>query len=665
MEEKSDQEKTDVSATLNKLNERANKTEENVEKIFTMLEVLTANVTNLSAVITGNKMVQPAVEIPPPQKAMETPRVQVPSKNTEKYTLTEAAGGLKYPSRSATEMIESKREERRASGIILQPSIEDNDDSPPISQNSRQLESEEEEYKRYREFRGYQQDEFLHRENGPPGPIFYINRQDSIYGEQNKDPNARELPFRLNLPPKKEGDKEFNIIRSLTMADSFARESDYNKIVYYQPVPSQDGISLDYLNLTVIFAFFDNVIAYQQRYFIPIKISRMVSRKVVRQLCATYRGLSETTFYSLDNEMATRVIVDMIRPENRVEFMDTLRKSIHFEFKDSQKADALHYKQLYFHLLVLRYNFERYFEILALSNVKNTPPCNDKPGGLIKFFVDLIPVYGRKVYQEINDRKYDNIYVFLTHFYKVVDLHQAYAREARSFQQYFNPQSVYEDVKKISAQSYQNKSGFSRSASDRPSYNVTQRVHAMYPQLNDEVGNEEQDEDVGNGAGQDQEEDTKEEVPVLNNDYDVFGDDTPYMKPTDMDYHSGDEENFTDSRIIRGMYDHIDTMEEELNAITSGGAGSQKNIKILQNKNRNASSNKTVDNQKQRVVNACIDQVLTGKCSRGDKCSYSHKAEDLQRKHDEMSKQLTSSPYKKSSSGYAPQYMPSRKHGSA
>jgi hypothetical protein len=113
------------------------------------------------------------------------------------------------------------------------------------------------------------------------------------------------------------------------------------------------------------------------------------------------------------------------------------------------------------------------------------------------------------------------------------------------------------------------------------------------------------------------------------------------------------------------MYDHIDTMEEELNAITSGGAGSQKNIKILQNKNRNASSNKTVDNQKQRVVNACIDQVLTGKCSRGDKCSYSHKAEDLQRKHDEMSKQLTSSPYKKSSSGYAPQYMPSRKHGSA
>jgi hypothetical protein len=243
--------------------------------------------------------------------------------------------------------------------------------------------------------------------------------------------------------------------------------------------PSFNHIKLETLSMEDIITFVDDVTEYESAHSLNLPASTLISSKVRDQIIAHNPGLNERKFHSATFEELVKLINKEVRPTSKLSFRRMLQKHTKFVAPTGYQPYTSSFKEFYTALLLYRRRFTRIYEILSTENEENIPQADNKPGGLIKVFIDAIPFnYGVCVYELLKDQaaKFENIYQFLISFYQEVELDYTRNEGHRQFLTHFTgtataasaPGRKLLELANIRAESYPGSFGFTDAKSPSP-----------------------------------------------------------------------------------------------------------------------------------------------------------------------------------------------------
>ena len=202
--------------------------------------------------------------------------------------------------------------------------------------------------------------------------------------------------------------------------------------------PSTEHIMLHRLTPRALVVFGTTYVEYLTKHGISLSLVHQLARNVVKELLAHHPRLTLEEFYSLDNARLLQYLQVHVRPRTSLEFMNVLERNVHFEYDGVHMPSVTYYDRFYAALLIFKEDFLKYYELMAEHNDDNVPPCNDKDGGLVKFYTNAIPFeYGRKLLVKLKQTKFADIYVFLQLFYKIVENDFDLSTNARKCNEHF------------------------------------------------------------------------------------------------------------------------------------------------------------------------------------------------------------------------------------
>jgi hypothetical protein len=151
-----------------------------------------------------------------------------------------------------------------------------------------------------------------------------------------------------------------------------------------------------------------------------------------------------------------------VRPNNAFDFLQELDLATTFKFEKNYRPTPVDYQKFHASLTAFKTQFVRAYEFLAIGLKKEAiPRCEDKENGLIKFFLNKIPLgIGRRMYRRLNeqDKKYKDIQEFIASFYRDVNEDFATFQRAKTLSDILCPATEVSStsekiVKKLNAMS--------------------------------------------------------------------------------------------------------------------------------------------------------------------------------------------------------------------
>jgi hypothetical protein len=247
--------------------------------------------------------------------------------------------------------------------------------------------------------------------------------------------------------------------RSITSRIAAQANTPRHRILMTQSPPSYEHIRLDRLTLGKIFKFISSINEYQIAHGVSIPVTALVGERVRELIMAHHRGLTEPKFFKLSTEELINYLLQEVRPRTNLQFRKAMEMYARFEYTGKDKPGATNFKSFYDDLLIYRNRFIKVYDVLSEDNEDVIPPITNKEGGLIKVFLDAIPQkYGKHVYENLKNKRYDFIHDFLREFFEIVNDHYEQYEDNRVFNQHFeDSESKHGDGKSTSFNSYNSK----------------------------------------------------------------------------------------------------------------------------------------------------------------------------------------------------------------
>jgi hypothetical protein len=432
-------------------------------------------------------------------------------------------------------------------------------------------------------------------------------------------------------------------------------------IVYSAKLPSVAHIYLPDLKIDSILKFIDDweeyIIAHRVE---PSSIATRIATPVRDQLCSQYDGMHIAIFYSLSREDLFRILRCECRPRTVLSFILNLQKYVKFEKPADRNyiPSLLNFKPFYDALLKYNALFKRYLAIMSEDNAENVPAISAKENGLVKVYLDEIPHdYGHRVWKSFKRSDYFNTwYDFESKFWAVVRDHFEKCEMSRCVSEHFN-RGVFSSnnavVTSSRTSSYSsNNTSYKKKQSGKNNvrfgFNNMQEVE--HDESATEVDEPEQYPDFHMGVP----EYVAEDIIQAEDGYNTAPEDSSHYQTAEEppDYDTPDEDD-----------DETD-FNERLHAMTNPQHKQRSNNnhsnqkKILPPKKSNngylrspapssvvTRQNSNTPSGRSNVPNGCFSMILNNSCAKGDKCSYSHDFQVLQKTCAQQAKALDSSRY--------------------
>ena len=234
-----------------------------------------------------------------------------------------------------------------------------------------------------------------------------------------------------------------------------------NQLVIHGQQPTFEHIKLSTLVVWSVFDFFDKVVEYETTHKIALPVNALVGKLVREELISRYApDLTLERFYTLSQTELYLLAQDVVKPHTPHSFLESLDKNVEFASLPSGYVPTVtNFMPFYRAILLYKTRFLRVYEFLATHNSDNVPPCHNKEGGLLKFFLDKLPhEFGKRMWQHINrqrlqgrDKKDYTLHSFLKTFTDLLQDALGIAESARSFKELFGG-TAYEKKKQDSMQ---------------------------------------------------------------------------------------------------------------------------------------------------------------------------------------------------------------------
>ena len=170
-------------------------------------------------------------------------------------------------------------------------------------------------------------------------------------------------------------------------------------------------------------------------------VNALIDSSVVKALVATDRKkLDEFKFYALSRAELYDLMQSVFRPKDKLDFMKKLEANVEFSFQADYRPTPEYFQFFYNALLLYSSTFTKVFEILVHGADPKLvlPRCDNKPGGLVKAFVEKIPFeYGKNVLRLFDVDKWVDFYAFNKAFMDLVEEHNADGERARKLRRCF------------------------------------------------------------------------------------------------------------------------------------------------------------------------------------------------------------------------------------
>jgi hypothetical protein len=365
-----------------------------------------------------------------------------------------------------------------------------------------------------------------------------------------------------------------------------------------------------------------------------------LDRSVVKELLAHHPRLTLEEFYSLDNARLLQYLQVHVRPRTSLEFMNVLERNVRFEYDGVHMPSVTYYDRFYAALLIFKEDFLKYYELMAEHNDDNVPPCNDKDGGLVKFYTNAIPFeYGRKLLVKLKQTKFADIYVFLQLFYKIVENDYDLSTNARKCNEHFGGTAWRARVIAYSPvnnnrnvnQHHGNNNGNRNAVVDRNNYGKKSST----PHRDNNNRNNHKLSAIAESIAEDDDE-VPYIAPVTDNRFDIEDSrrDSVNNQPALFDSY-GDDENDIDNDVNTTVENNND-LHSLPNRVISGTTSIEDEEDDDFDRDLAAAIVEshvhamTEKGQAHKLPRGCLYKALYDECKLGARCPYSHDVKDLQ-----------------------------------
>jgi len=203
-----------------------------------------------------------------------------------------------------------------------------------------------------------------------------------------------------------------------------------------------DHITYKKSSIAAFLKFWDEVTSYEQRHGTTLPVTTMIDGPIRERLISNdRRNLDNGQFYSQSHAELYDAMQAEFRPIDRLDFMKQLENNVEFVFTAHYKVTPEYYRPLYDALLLYISKFTKIYEIL-IHGIRNDmtilPRCDNKPGGLVKAFVNKIPFeHGARLLQLLDTQKWDSLHAFLRDFRRLIDDNKEDSERARKLRRTF------------------------------------------------------------------------------------------------------------------------------------------------------------------------------------------------------------------------------------
>lgn len=336
----------------------------------------------------------------------------------------------------------------------------------------------------------------------------YDHDEDSAFEGSPKDILRGEgSRKRSSAPAEKEGKRKNSNKRTTIFARSAERTTRSARQLTFQAIqPPYSHIRLNSLTVTAVYTFFADLQIYQEGFGIDLETPTLISSTIQKRIKSKYR-LTQYRFNNLSDQALYDCARSYVLPETRLDFIRIMNLAVNFLLPPSYRPAAENFRKFYDALLEYRDTFTRTYEMLADGNEENIPDTKNKPGGLIKCFIDKIPhEYGTRVFQNLPEAKYEKIYTFLRKFYKVVEEHRRYHELARKLMHSFGG-TLFEAARKADTKLLNNINPLNFKSDPEPSHEAPRPAEPAHLHQDEEdeqepfyAGAEDNDEEEGEEA---------------------------------------------------------------------------------------------------------------------------------------------------------------------
>lgn len=206
------------------------------------------------------------------------------------------------------------------------------------------------------------------------------------------------------------------------------------------------NILLTSLTLASVIRFVDDVLDYQYRYGVRLRVGTLIKSNVAQELVDRLEGLTLPILLIMPTRYVFKTLQLEICPTTSYEFYNRMEVTVKFNLSvpKGYRPSPGEYKPFYNALLNYRKQFVRAYDILVtFAEPQVIPPFNTKRFGLIKLFLDKIPYdYGYRLHQsdlehKLVSREITHIYQYVKCFFAHVTNHFETYRQVRIMGQHF------------------------------------------------------------------------------------------------------------------------------------------------------------------------------------------------------------------------------------
>ena len=248
-----------------------------------------------------------------------------------------------------------------------------------------------------------------------------INSSNILGRNIGRRPRGFQLPTQAPIPVPAPAFTEPNRRQTIMQRLDRLNNTPDTNIRVYKNTPSYDYLALTKLDIEHVIEFISGIDLYQSKHNLSVPAAVLIPNGIRDRLLtySTDSRLNHQNFYALNNLPLIQLMQKALRPTDVIDFTKKLEKNIRFELPSGYRPSVTNFMPFHQGMLMYRQLFTRIFEFLSEGNDKyNIPKADDKEGGSINIFLSKIPFrIGQRMYRNLNQRRFDDIFIFLEVYY--------------------------------------------------------------------------------------------------------------------------------------------------------------------------------------------------------------------------------------------------------
>ena len=435
----------------------------------------------------------------------------------------------------------------------------------------------------------------------------------SLFGEKKQFNSVNQKrgssPKKVTKESKNRKSVMFMDAKKADEMQSIASKNHYTRIQ-----PDFEHIKLEKLNPPAVIRFLRDLSEYQEKHGISLRAGTLIDKKIINDLMADNHVFEwdYKTFYNSSTVEILHLLQDAMKPKSREAFMQQLTAYLDFKVPSNYSATVTNFKPLYRALLTYRTEFKQLYDFMSYENKRNIPPCNNKPGGLVKLFVSkVVPQrFAESIVNGMDKSSFQHIDDFFMVFYKKVQRAYDVYLKAKDASYLLGESASYttgsakghhlSSTPGNSTAPRKFSSSYSDSSKRDGKHTLTGRINALSARLVEDSDTDGSDNGLSKTGGytseNNNEDDTEEGTKVV--------------------------------RSLKYSPEELDELDK------------QSSVSTL-----NSSFQKPKPQEKD-IPNGCFHLLFKGECARKEKCTYSHDPFVMAATHAHYEKLLYSSKYK-------------------